>query len=145
MHLSQLISDSDLLQLHRKEQTIPKYRGTATFTQKLLVSYSRTSQSPFIYTILKKIRNLAASLHLFFIKPEVQITVGLHWQSTTPQWGGKKRPSIPTCLPFFSPWEKLTPSHFNSFFLIVMEFAEKPFHGVRVPWEQKWDHSLTKN
>lgn len=54
MHLSQLlISDSDLLQLHSKEQNISKYRGTVT--QKLLISYSGTSQSPFIFTILKKI------------------------------------------------------------------------------------------
>lgn len=58
------------------------------FTQKLLISYSGTSQSPLIFTILKKKMgsvNFAASLHLFFITPKVQITVGLHWQSTTPQ------------------------------------------------------------
>lgn len=55
LYQTHLTLDSDLLQLHRKGQNIPKYRGTALFTQNLLISYSGTSQSPFIYTILKKI------------------------------------------------------------------------------------------
>lgn len=132
MLLSQLlISDSDLLQLHSKEQNISKYRGAVYTKAADFLLWDFPISFNFHYSKKKMGSvNFAASLHLFFITPKVQITVGLHWQSTTPQWGGKKETQyshLPAlCLSMRETHTITTLIAFND------GVCWKPFHGVRV-------------
>lgn len=59
--------------MHRKEQNTHEYNTTG------VICCRGTSQSSFIYTSLKNVLSvgLVVSLYLFFIKAQVQITVGL--------------------------------------------------------------------